>query len=446
MEKYRAKSIPFDFQLKSLCAVAISLTVLSLFVAHDTNPLRVITHISAPLSPNKLYSQLRTSTHSTSHECHGPNENKYSEIHKPLDSQTTSQYAYIHCIDLNIDITEQMYGIIAFHGGLIRTKSRQDHVVLIPLSKRADLLAINSQEMIDRVTNILTDSITSNQFHVISFDSTEIDDAFTANPHHSQFRDTFHAAHAFKHIEPLSKYEKMVLVEYNMVILSNNVDVVFNYPVPAAPPERWSGLESNIACFLFSVTDNTIYEHILSHLKDDVYVWYNDEDNKNAEINNNPVKWSADSWNTERGTFQSLMNAIYWKREDGFNGINQMHQRFAVNTNKLSNRRTKYFVEHRPNMLNIIEFVDDYPPTRKARDRCVVRSNKMIQDHYKLDWFEVAMNTYFVQFWLDMNGICGDTQYDSICNKLDLQYKKEVAVSLLYKTKYGYPYPHANVD
>eukprot|EP01083_Nonionella_stella_P222358 793586_1 len=88
------------------------------------------------------------------------------------------------------------------------------YVVMIPLSKREDLLAINSQDTIDRVTNLLTDSITSDHFHIITFDSTEIDDAFTANPHHSQFRDTFHAAFAFKQIEQLSKYEKMVLVQY----------------------------------------------------------------------------------------------------------------------------------------------------------------------------------------------------------------------------------------
>ena len=99
-------------------------------------------------------------------------------------------------------------------------------------------------------------------------------------------------------------------------------------------------------------------------------------------------------------------------------------------------------MEHRPNMFYMIEFVDDYPPTQKARDRCLVRSRKMMDDNYKLDWFEVAMNTYFVQFWLDLNRICGKNEYELICSKFGLDYHKEVKASTLYQAKYGYPFPY----
>ena len=159
------------------------------------------------------------------------------------------------------------------------------------------------------------------------------------------------------------------------------------------------------------------------------------------------MKWDKDSWNSERGTFQSLINAIYWKREYGLHGVTQMHQKFAVSTNKLSNKRTKYFVENRANMLYLIEFVDDYPPTKKARDRCIVRSRKMMENEYKLDWFEVIMNTYFVQFWLDLNVICSDEQgFGAICIALGLEYKEEMEAAIKYRDKYGYPYPFVKAD
>eukprot|EP01084_Bolivina_argentea_P130065 229638_1 len=431
----------FTFQLKYLCAAATILTILSLFISHQNNPW-MLSDISIP-STNYIYSRLK-STQSTSEECKQANTNKYPDIYRSLSDQPSSKYAYIHCIDLTIDLTEQMYGILAFEGGLRRTKSKYDHILLIPQSKREDLNTINSLENVNSLIGTLTDSIKHPKFKVIPFPSTEIDEAFLSNPNHKQFRDTFHHAYAFKKIFQFTNYEKLVLLKYNMVILSNSMDIIFNYPTPSAPPERWSGLESNIACFLYSLKSqhtDTIYDKILKHLKDDIYVWYNDEENKNRDINDNKIKWDKDSYNTEKGTFQSLINAIYWKREYGFGGINQIHQKFAINTNKLSNKRTKYFIEHRPNMLYLIEFVDDYPPTRKARDRCIVRSRKMIQND-KLDWFEIAMNAYFVQFWLDLNIICSDERNKNICMKLNFKFEKELEASIAYNQTLGYPFPY----
>ena len=421
-------------------------TVLSLFIAHNTNPFDVFTPITSSITNrNTLF--LPKHQYLTSPQCQIANNNKYGEINRKLSDQISGKYAFIHCIDLNIDIIHQLYGIIAFHGGLQRVESIHDHIVLIPLSERKELLDINSNDKISNIIKLLTDSMSSSsKFKVITFDSAEIDDAFTSNPEHNKFRDTFHRAYAFKSdIDELLKYDKLLLVKSNMVILSNNIDMIFNYPSPSAPPQRWSGLESNIACFLYSIkNDDDIYDKILKHLANDIYIWYDDDDNKNDVINNNDIKFNTDSWNSERGTFQSLINAIYWQREYGFNGINQIHQKYAINTNKLSNRRTKYFIQHRQNMLYMIEFVDDYPPTRKARDRCNVRSKKKI-DGLKMDWFEIIMNSYFVQFWLDLNIICNDNkQYQQICDKLELKYKTELDSSLAYKQKFGYPYPYIN--
>ena len=453
-----SKTMAVVVELKHLFIIAITLTIISLFVAHNTNPFHLISTlapISTDSSNNNIYTKLNSkSIPNTSPECQKPDINKYKDINRKISEQEESKYAYIHVLELNTDLKFQVYGILAFQGGLQRTKSKQDHILMIPQigdGLRDDLYTINSKETINDILTIFKElSSKIDKFKVITFDSTEIDKAFISNPSHSDFRDTFHAAYAFKNIPELSQYEKLLLVQYNMVILSNSVDIIFNYPTPSAPPERWSGLESNIACFLYDIKDNKIYETILEHLSKDIYVWYNDEDNKNKEINENSMKWEQDSWNTEKGTFQSLLNAIYWNRdyminEIGVNsdddiGINQIHQKFAVNTNKLSNRRTKYFVEHRKNMLYMIEFVDDYPPTKKARDRCKVRSNKMMDDNYKLDWFEVIMNTYFVQFWLDFSII--STNYDGVINKFHLDYDQELKASRNYHQKYGYPYPY----
>merc|ERR1712187_311708 len=168
------------------------------------------------------------------------------------------------------------------------------------------------------------------------------------NAEHEKFRDTFHRAIAFKDdAHGLAEYDKVVLLKYNMLILGNQIDALFDYPSPSAPPQRVSGLESNIACFVYSPGKHKgIYDKILKHLGNDLFVWFDDDDNKNKKINENEVKWQRDAWNSERGTFQSLVNAIFWQREYSANGIYQIHQKYAVNTNKLSNRRTKYFVMH----------------------------------------------------------------------------------------------------
>ena len=124
----------FSLELKHLFVIAAILTISSLFVAHNTNPYHIISSMT-PSNTNTIFStspKSDTNIHHTSPECQAADTKKYNDLTRKLSTQPSSKYAYIHVIDLNLDITFQTYGILSFQGGLLRTQSNQDHIVMFP--------------------------------------------------------------------------------------------------------------------------------------------------------------------------------------------------------------------------------------------------------------------------------------------------------------------------
>ncbi len=193
--------------------------------------------------------------------------------------------------------------------------------------------------------------------------------------------------------------------------------MVFTYPTPAAPPERYTPLESNTVAFLVSPDDHT-YNSLLETLPK-VKDWV-----KGDQL--------TDAYNTESGTFQGLINAVFWDPRNELGPIYFLPYQFGLSTNKLSNERTRYFVWWRKDMLRIIEFIDDFPIETKARMRHRERTKAMLAKK-KLGWPEKIMNEYFTQFWMDLQ-ISLDSCKD-LCKEFN--FKTEIETSRAYVKEFG---------
>eukprot|EP01083_Nonionella_stella_P000710 2014_1 len=308
---------------------------------------------------------------------------------KGKDSDDSCLYTYMQLTDGTFSY---LYGILAIHGALMRTKSSYSHnIMLMPNVSHSQIelfnhLGIGTYQM---------------KPHTMDPYLTECGNCWTV---------TFYKLFIFN----LTMFDKILYLDTDVGIMHyQGIDELFDHPTPAAVSDRGGNHFELNGGVLLVEPNKKLFETILRFMPN---VRNAKQVHDEAKERQEPPP-QYDVWNSEWRDFsgdQGFLNAFFNSNETGYGPYYSLHYRYGLLTSSFSNEWQRYLLQHRPYILKNVHFTVYKPWHKDGMNRFrQITDNiaKLDRQNRKAGYQDEIMVRFFVRYWMDIKialDKCGD--------------------------------------
>jgi len=289
-------------------------------------------------------------------------------------------YSYMQLTDGTLDY---LFGILAVHGALIRTKSRYSHnVMLMPDVPRSQI----------------------DLFHHLGIGTYRIDggqmDPFLTDCGNC-WTVTFYKLFIFN----MTAFDKILYLDTDVGIMHyDGIDELFDRPTPSAVSDRGGNHFELNGGVLLVKPDRDLFQQLLSFMVRVRNRKQMDDEAKAKGLESPAV----DHWNSEYRDYcgdQGFINAFFNSNETGYGPFYALHYRYGLLTSSFSNEWQRYLLQHRPYILKNVHFTVYKPWHQDGRNRFrQITSNiaKFAGRGQRAGYQDELLNRFFVRYWMDI--------------------------------------------
>ena len=289
-------------------------------------------------------------------------------------------YTYMQLTDGTFNY---LYGILAIHGALIRTKSKYSHnIMLMPNVSRKQIELFNH----------------------LGIGTYKIDGS-SMDPYLSKCGNCWTVTFYKLFIFNMTKFDKILYIDADVGIMHyNGIDELFKHPTPSAVSDRGGNhFELNGGVLLIQ-PNNKLFKTILNNLPNVRNAkQLNDEAKERGEAS--PF---IDNWNSEWRDYcgdQGFLNAFFNSNTTNYGPFYSLHYRYGLLTSSFSNEWQRYLLQHRPYILKNVHFTvwkpwhqDGLNRFRQITDNIAKLNARGLKAGYQ----DEIMSRFFVRYWLDI--------------------------------------------
>eukprot|EP01084_Bolivina_argentea_P035182 65259_1 len=306
------------------------------------------------------------------------------------------QDTIVDCLYTYMQLTDgsplYLYGILAIHGALIRTKSKYSHNVML-------------------MSNVSESQI--KLFHHLGIGTYTIDgsimDPYLRNCGNC-WTVTFYKLFIFN----MTLFDKILYLDTDVGIMHyNGIDEIFYHPTPSAVSDRGGNHFELNGGVLLVEPNNKLFKKMLSFIPNvrNAKQLYDE-----AKLEKKQASF-LDNWNSEWRDYsgdQGFLNAFFNSNQTGYGPFYSLHYRYGLLTSSFSNEWQRYLLQHRPYILKNVHFTvykpwhkDGLNRFRQITDNIV----KLNRQNRKAGYQDEIMVRFFVRYWMDIKialNKCGD--------------------------------------
>ena len=303
-------------------------------------------------------------------------------INNEMETATDCLYTYMQLTDGSFNY---LYGILAVHGALIRSKSVYSHNVMLMPNVSASQIRL---------------------FHHLGIGTYRIDgsamDSYLLQCG-SCWTVTFYKLFIFN----MTLFDKILYLDTDVGIMHHlGIDELFEHPTPSAVSDRGGNHFELNGGVLLVQPNQKLFERLLEFMPK-VRNAKEVHDREKAKGKDTNIR-GMDNWNSEWRDYcgdQGYLNAFFSSNESGFGPFYSLHYRYGLLTSSFSNEWQRYLLQWRPYMLKNVHFTVYKPWHKDGRKRFRQITDNIVRmsaQNKRAGYQDEIMSRFFVRYWMDI--------------------------------------------